>query len=57
VTEDEARYEMVAALDEALHGSVTARDMTPEMVWWMLLREVQVLVDYRNAPVFARGRQ
>ena len=57
MTEDEARYEMVAALDEALHGSVTARDMTPEMVWWMLLREVQVLVDYRNAPVFARGRQ
>ena len=47
-TADEARHEMIVGLDRALHGTTTARDETPEAVWFHLLEEVRELV--RDSP-------
>lgn len=37
------RLEMAQALDEALHGAITARAKTPKKVWEDLLGEVRML--------------
>jgi uncharacterized alpha-E superfamily protein len=44
MSEAEARHEMIAGLDRALHGFTVARDATPQEVWQDLLSEVKALV-------------
>jgi hypothetical protein len=42
-------YDMVRALDEALHGSTWARTYSPQLVWAELLAEVSALASLRRA--------
>lgn len=44
IDEVNARQEMVAELDVALHGSTRARNASPKEVWESLLDEVRGLV-------------